>query len=143
MFGEKDAPSAPLRCSCTWSTALPLQNARVTNAHSVTPSSSHVRGTTMRASYLRTRTSPAPASTQSAQAPVPRPNARTTHSCAEARNPVRAIHAASQSVHACSPHATCVRSFKSSDPHSRHTRMAGWIERRCTSYTRPTPSVSR
>ena len=48
--GEKNAPPAPFRCSCTWSTALPLQNARVTNAHSVTPSSSHVSGTAICAS---------------------------------------------------------------------------------------------
>ena len=49
-LGEKNASAAPLRCSCTWSTARPRQNARVTNAHSVTPSSSHVSGTTIRAS---------------------------------------------------------------------------------------------
>ena len=49
--GEKSVPPAPpRRCSCTWSTARPRQNARVTNAHSVTPSSSHVSGTTIRAS---------------------------------------------------------------------------------------------
>ena len=79
----------------------------------------------MRASYRLTRTSREPASTQSAHAPVPRPNALTTHSCALARNPMRAIHAASQSVHSCASHATCVLSFSSSDPHSRHTRIAG------------------
>lgn len=39
-------------------------------------------------------------------------------------------------------HATRVLSFKSSKPHSRHTLIAGWIKRRHTSYTRPTPSVS-
>lgn len=49
-LGEKNASAAPFRCSCTWSMARPLQNARVTNAHSVTPSSSHVSGTTIRAS---------------------------------------------------------------------------------------------
>lgn len=74
---------------------------------------------------------------------MPSPKARTTVSCARSQNPSSASLEASQSVHACSPHTSAVRSLSSSDPHSRHTRIADITERLCTSYTRPNPSVSR
>jgi hypothetical protein len=40
-------------------------------------------------------------------------------------------------VHACFSQMTPVVSLRKSDPHSRHTCMAGNIERRCTLYISP------
>ena len=44
------APPALKKCIWSWSTGRPRSKARVTKAHSRTPSASHERGTTMRAS---------------------------------------------------------------------------------------------
>ncbi|MBQ9001399.1 MAG: hypothetical protein IJ087_06060 [Eggerthellaceae bacterium] len=115
----------------------------MTNAHSVTRPSSHEGGIAMRASHRRMRTSFPPASTRSAQAPAPMTKARTTAACAEGEKPVCVKNDCSHSVHSCDSLTTCVLSFRRSEPHSLQTRIAGWIERLCTSYTLPNPSESR
>ena len=73
---------------------------------------------------------------------MPGPNARTTVSWDLPQKFVVERSEPSQSVHSWLSHATTVLSSRRSDPHSRHTRMAGIIERLCTWYTRPNPSVS-
>ena len=73
---------------------------------------------------------------------MPSPNALTTVSCALPQNPVVEKNDASQSAHSRLSQATTVFSSRSRLPHSRHTRIAGMIVRRCTWYTRPNPSVS-
>ena len=44
------APSSPTTCICSWSRSAPREKHLVTKAHSLTPSLSQLRGTTMRAS---------------------------------------------------------------------------------------------
>lgn len=73
---------------------------------------------------------------------MPSPNARTTVSWALPQKFVVERSDASQSVHSWLSHATTVLSSRSRLPHSRHTRIAGIIERLCTWYTPPKPSVS-
>lgn len=84
-----------------------------------------------------------PTSSHTAKAPVPKPNALTTVSCALPQKFVVEKSEASQSAHSRLSQATTVFSSRSRLPHSRHTRMAGMMVRRCTWYTLPNPSVSR
>ena len=72
---------------------------------------------------------------------MPGPNARTTVSWDLPQKFVVERGDASQSVHPWLSHATTVFSSRSRLPHSRHTRIAGIMERLCTWYTRPNPSV--
>ena len=88
------------------------------------------------------RTRRCPTSIHKANAPVPSPNARTTVSWALPQKLVVERSEPSQSVYAWLSHVTMVFSSRRSEPHYRHTRMAGIMERLCTWYTLSKPSVS-
>lgn len=74
---------------------------------------------------------------------MPKPNARTTVSCALSQKSVDEKSEPSRSVRSWLSRATTVFSSSRREPHSRHTRIAGMIVRLCIWYTLPNPSVSR
>jgi hypothetical protein len=68
-----------------------------------------------------------PVSIHIANAPVPSPKLRTTVSRALPQKFMDERNELTQSVHSWASQATVVFSSRRSDPHSRHTRMAGMM----------------